>query len=298
MNETVLVDFLQENNIDFLREKSMKDYTTFKIGGNANFVILPDCVEKVSIIVKYLKMYNIKYLTLGNGSNILFGDEALKRIIIKTERLNELNKEDNLITSYSGNSLASLSLFALSKGLSGLEFLFGIPGSVGGAVFMNAGAYGKTMSDVVVNTTYVNENGEIKTIENKENKYGNRTSVFTEKDIICSTSFLLSNQNKDIIQAKMDELMQKRKTSQPLEYPSAGSIFKRPEGYFAGKLIEDCGLKGFTIGGAQVSEKHAGFIINRNNATSKDVRGLIEHIKKTVYEKYNVSLETEIKIIN
>jgi UDP-N-acetylmuramate dehydrogenase len=154
------------------------------------------------------------------------------------------------------------------------------------------------MSDVVVKTTFINENGEIKTINNEEHKFGNRKSVFTEKDIICSSSFSVCSKDKDIIKAQMDELMLKRKTSQPLEYPSAGSVFKRPVGYFAGKLIEDCGLKGYSVGGAEVSEKHAGFIINKNNATAKDVIELINHIKNVVYEKYNVVLETEIKIIN
>ncbi|MDF2685862.1 MAG: UDP-N-acetylenolpyruvoylglucosamine reductase [Clostridia bacterium] len=298
MNEYGLIDFLNNNAISYLSNKSMKEYTTFKIGGNAKYIIFPDNIDKVALLVKYFNNQDINYMTLGKGSNILFNDDELKRVIIKTDKLDKITAENGIIYSDSGISLANLTMYAYSNGLSGLEFLFGIPGSVGGAVYMNAGAYGKIMSDVVIKTTFVNENGDIKTINNEEHKYGYRKSVFTDKDIICNSSFSVCNQNKDIIKAKMDELMLKRKTSQPLEYPSAGSVFKRPEGYFAGKLIEDSGLKGYSIGGAEVSEKHAGFIINKNNASAKEVIALINHIKNVVYEKYNVVLETEIKIIN
>ena len=235
---------------------------------------------------------------MGNGSNLLITDDFHKGAFISTKNLNSIEEKDGIITALSGVKLSSLCSFCASLSLSGLEELSGIPGTVGGAVYMNAGAYGGEIKDTLVKATYLTKDLEIKEILGVDCKFSYRNSVFQENGgIILSATFKLNKANKDEIKEKTLELLKRRNEKQPLEYPSAGSTFKRPEGYFAGKLIEDSGLKGYMIGGAQVSEKHCGFVINKDNATSKDILDLISHIKKTVLEKQGVELETEVKVI-
>jgi len=275
----------------------MKLHTTFKIGGNASLFIEVETITQLSDIVRLCNNENIKYMILGKGSNLLISDKGLDIVVIKlcgefktTERL-----DNNTIYCGAGMSLAGLCREAENNSLSGLEFAWGIPGSVGGAVFMNAGAYGGEMKDVVYSVTHIDKNGKIGTIKGDDLKFGYRHSIYKENGYsIIGATFKLNLDNKNNIRNKMDDFMQRRKDKQPLEYPSAGSVFKRPEGNFAGTLIEKCGLKGKTIGGAQVSEKHAGFIINIGEATAEDVLNLVKHIQTTVKDKTGYTLEREL----
>lgn len=288
-----LKDFANEKNIKFTENEALSKHTYFKIGGSADMIIYPNNAQDVISIIHLCK--NKKYYFLGNGSNILASDKGFKGVIIKTEKLNHISLENNIISADAGALLSKTATFAYNHSLSGIEFAFGIPGSVGGAVFMNAGAYDGEMKDIVFSTTYLDENGIIKTILKNEHDFSYRKSVFKEnKGFILNTKLLLHNGNKADIKVKMDDFGKRRKEKQPLDYPSAGSIFKRPEGHFAGKLIEDAGLKGYQIGGAVVSEKHCGFIVNAGNATCNDVITLIDTITNTVYDKFNVKLECEI----
>lgn len=293
-----LINFLSDNSIEFEQNVSLKDICTFKIGGYADIVCYPNCAKQVSDIVKYCKASGILYLSLGRCSNVLFSDCGIKKLIIKTDKLDSLSINDGFITAGAGVMLAKVSRFSVDNGFRGMEFAYGIPGSVGGAVFMNAGAYGGEMSQVVYCTEYVDENGNIKTLNANQHCFDYRKTYFTDKNyIITSTTLLLEKGDYSESERLICEFQTARKTKQPLEFPSAGSVFKRPEGNFAGKLIQDCGLKGFSIGGAQVSEKHSGFIINTGNATCSDVMNLIKHIQKTVFEKFDVKLECELKFI-
>ncbi len=240
----------------------------------------------------------MKYFVFGNGSNILFTDDFHDGAYINLSKLSALSNGENVITAQAGVRLSSLCSYAASLALAGLETLSGIPGTVGGAVYMNAGAYGGEIKDTLIKSVYLSESGEIKELSAREHDFGYRKSVFMGNGgMVLSSSFLLKDGNKDEIKAVTAELLKKRNDKQPLNYPSAGSTFKRPEGYFAGKLIEDCGLKGFSVGDAQVSEKHCGFVINRGNASASDIIKLIEHIRKTVFEKFKVELNTEVKIV-
>lgn len=292
-----LKEFLTEKGVDFEIDVPMSKNTTFRIGGNADIVIYPDSVERVADCVRELNRENIRYMTVGNGSNLLVDDEGIRGAVIKTSRLDGVSVSGNEITAGAGALNSRVANEALAASLTGMEFAHGIPGSIGGAVFMNAGAYGGTFADIVSETTYVNKNGDIKTVRGNEHDFGYRHSCFTDKDIICETRLVLRKGDREQIKAEMQTLIEKRKASQPLEYPSAGSFFKRPTGYFAGKLIQDSGLKGVSVGGAQVSEKHAGFIINKGGATCKDVDMLRELVQKTVSEKFGVMLEPEVKRI-
>jgi UDP-N-acetylmuramate dehydrogenase len=294
MDYQQLKDFAKERNIKLTENEALSKHTYFKIGGAADIIIYPNSVDDVISIIGLCK--NINFYFLGNGSNILVSDSGFKGVIIKTEKLNTVSlDENNMISAGAGALLSKASTFAYHHSLSGLEFAFGIPGSVGGAVFMNAGAYDGEMKDIVFSTTYIDEKRVIKTVLNKEHDFSYRKSIFKEnKGFILSTKLLLHNGNKATIKAKMDEFKKRRIEKQPLEYPSAGSVFKRPEGHYAGKLIEDAGLKGYKIGGAMVSDKHSGFIINIGNAKCADVLALIDTITDTVYEKFNVQLECEI----
>ena len=278
----------------------MKLHTTFKTGGEAALLVSPDSEKQLSEFLAFCKGEGIKPYIIGNGSNLLVDDCGIDGVVIEIgEGLDYIELEnETTIKAGAGTSLAKLCRFALSNSLSGLEFAFGIPGSVGGAAFMNAGAYGGEMKDVVSKVNHLTSDGKAGFLCGDELSFGYRHSAYSENDfVITSVEYKLQKGEKSEIEAKMNELLQRRKDKQPLEYPSAGSVFKRPEGYFAGALIEQSGLKGKRIGGAMVSEKHAGFIINYDNATTTDVRELISFCQKTVFEKFGVELKTEIRMI-
>ena len=282
------------------QNEPMSKHTSFKIGGNADAYIKVNNLSKLSTILKECQDSNVDYMLLGNGSNLLVSDEGIKGAVIRLD--GDFRKitlvDDTTIFCGAGATLAYLCKFALNCGLSGLEFAWGIPGTVGGAVFMNAGAYDGEMKDVVHSVSHISPSGEIGRIEKDKLNFGYRTSIYRNNNmIITGVTLKLKKGNPDEIRAKMDDYMSRRSTKQPLEYPSAGSVFKRPEGNFAGALIEQCGLKGKLCGGAQVSEKHAGFIINKSNATAKDVKDLISQIQKTVSDKTGYNLECELIIL-
>lgn len=285
-----LKSITNEENI-FVNEP-MKKHTTFRTGGNADYLVTPTSKEE---IIELLKI-DIPKTVIGNGSNLLVKDGGIRGLVIQLSKNDRYTINENVIEAGSGIFVAKLSQLALKEGLTGLEFACGIPGTLGGAIYMNAGAYGGEMSNVVVETEFLKENGEIETITDHQFAY--RKSIFQNMNgIILSSRLKLEKGNVDEIKSKMDEYKTARNTKQPINFPSAGSTFKRPEGYFAGKLIEDAGLKGYRIGGAEVSTLHAGFVINADNATSKDILELISCIQKTVNEKFGVNLETEVKII-
>lgn len=289
----------EKNGCEYLAEAKLKDYTSFKIGGAADLMVFPDTVSKFSEIVAYAGKNGISVLIIGKGSNLLVSDEGFKGIVINTCRFDAIELvDDTTIVCQSGISLSRLCRFALENSLTGLEFAFGIPGTAGGAAYMNAGAYGGEMKDVLVSCEHIMPDGEIKSFSGDELGLGYRHSVYSDSDmLIASLTLKLKKGNREEIKAKMDELMARRKDKQPLEYPSAGSTFKRPEGYFAGALIEQCGLKGYTVGGAQVSKKHAGFVVNVGGATAADVSAVIKHCRDTVLKETGITLEPEVKII-
>ena len=277
----------------------MSKHTSFKIGGCADILCIPPNCNSLICILKYAKDNNIPVTIIGNGSNLLVSDKGIRGIVIKLfGGLTGYKVNGEYIECESGVLLSKLGSIAYKSSLSGLEFASGIPGTLGGAVFMNAGAYDGEMKDVVQKTTYLDNELNIKVIEGENHKFSYRHSIFEETGgIIISSVLKLKSIKNDIILTKMNELNGKRKEKQPLDMPSAGSTFKRPEGFFAAKLIEDAGLKGCCIGGAAVSKKHAGFIVNCGGATANDVLTLVEHIISEVYSKYNVKLQTEIKYI-
>lgn len=294
-----ICDLCEKIGCEYITDAMLKDYTSFKIGGAAGLMAFPNDVNKFSQIVAYAAQNSIPVLVIGKGSNLLVSDNGFKGVVINTCRFDSIELVDETtIVCQSGISLSRLCRFALDNSLTGLEFAFGIPGTAGGAAYMNAGAYGGEMKDVLVSCEHILPSGEIGTFCGDELKLGYRHSVYSDSDmLITALTLSLKKGNKEEIKAKMDELMSRRKDKQPLEYPSAGSTFKRPEGYFAGALIEQCGLKGYTVGGAQVSEKHAGFVINKGGASAADVLSVINHCRDTVFEKTGVTLEPEVKII-
>ncbi len=278
----------------------MKNYTTFKCGGNATLMIFPNSMVCLLEILDFCRKYSIEPIIIGNGSNILVKDSGIHGIVIKIGK--EISRmellDETTIYCEAGASLKSLCKFALKSSLSGLEFAYGIPGTLGGAVYMNAGAYGGEMKDVLFSCSHIDKDGNIGEFKQDELDLRYRGSVYADNGYtITSATLKLKKGDKDEIKAAMDENLQRRKDKQPLEYPSAGSTFKRPEGYFAGALIQESGLMGYTVGGAQVSEKHAGFVINKNKATATDVIRLINDVQKKVYEDSGVMLETEVKIL-
>lgn len=278
----------------------MKKYTSFKCGGNASLLIIPESSESLNKILSYCFEKNVKPLIIGNGSNLLITDNGIDNVVIKIgSKMSKIELiDDTTIFCEAGASLKSLCMFALENSLSGLEFAYGIPGTLGGAVYMNAGAYGGEMKDVLFSCKHIDNNGNIGELSQSELGLRYRGSAYTDNEFtIISSVMKLKKAEKKDIKAAMDDKLQRRKDKQPLEYPSAGSTFKRPEGYFAGALIEESGLKGYTVGGAQVSEKHAGFVINKNKATSTDVITLIKDVQRIVFENSGVMLETEVKII-
>ena len=282
-------------------DEPMKKHTSFKIGGTADYFFKATTLEELQNIIKFAKIKELTITIIGNGSNLLVTDKGIRGLVIKIDiKKLKIEKKDEfaVIEVGAGNKLMALATKMKDEELSGLEGLSGIPGSVGGAIVMNAGAYGKEMKDVVLSTTCMDKNGKLYTFSNEEQEFSYRNSIFQKKDyIIIETKLKLEYGKKDEIQKKMEEYFKSRKEKQPIEYPSAGSSFKRQEGIITAKLIDDVGLKGYKIGGAQVSEKHAGFIVNYNNATATDVINLINYIKEKVYSKYGIKIEEEIKII-
>lgn len=282
------------------RDVPMSKYTTFRIGGNASVMLTPLNDEQLVSIIKECKKENIKPFILGNGSNMLISDDGLKTVVInmcRPEPSIELVNGDTIICD-AGMTMSKVCNFALDNGLTGLEFAFGIPGSAGGAAYMNAGAYGGEMRDVLIECRHIDSDGNLGSLKGEELGLSYRTSAYEHNGYIITTLVMkLKKGDKAEIKAKMQELLQRRKDKQPLEYPSAGSTFKRPVGYFAGGLIEECGLKGCSVGGAQVSEKHAGFIINKGGATAQDVLDLIKYVQDRVYEERGIHLEPEVRLI-
>lgn len=285
--------------MDLRENEPMKNHTTFHIGGPARLMALPKSREEAVAAVRAAVERGIEPFYMGNGSNLLVADAGVSAFVIKADGLNELRQGGELeLTAGSGISLARFANFTCEKGLTGLEFAHGIPGTVGGAVTMNAGAYDGEMKQAVIRTEYLTERGELASVEGTGHDFAYRHSAFSDgKRLILNTTVRLTPGDSAAIQARMDELMQKRKSKQPLEWPSAGSTFKRPAGYFAAALIEQCGLKGKRVGGAQVSEKHAGFVINKGNATCADVLGLVELVRETVFKAVGVTLEMEVKTL-
>ncbi len=298
MDKAKAKQFLTHNNISFLENEPMKRHTTFKIGGEADILVYPKNEAEVKSIVSFCKNSSVPFTVIGKGSNLLVSDNGIEGIVISTAKLDFINIDNNIISCGAGAVLTNLCNFALNHSLSGLEFAFGIPGSVGGAVFMNAGAYGGEIKDCILSAMVINSNGDIEKIDAEKMNLGYRTSVFkTNGSIILSAEFSLKPENAEIIKSKMDDLMLRRKTKQPLEYPSAGSTFKRPEGNFAGTLIESAGLKGLSVGDAEVSEKHAGFVINKGNAKCSEVLALINKIQLKVKGFSGITLEPEVIFI-
>ncbi len=301
MNKSDIVFNLAEIlRCDARKNEPMSRHTTFKIGGNADAYIKVNNLSKLSTILKECSASQVDYMIVGNGSNLLVGDEGIRKTVIRLD--GDFRKitlvDETTVYCGAGASLASLCKFALKCGLSGLEFAWGIPGTVGGAVFMNAGAYGGEMKDVVFSVSHMTRDGEIGRLESEDLNFGYRTSAYRSNNmIITGVTLKLTKGIQSDIREKMDEYMRSRNEKQPLEYPSAGSVFKRPEGCFAGTLIEQCGLKGKMCGGAQISDKHAGFIINKSNASADDVKELISEIQKTVLEKTGTKLECELIIL-
>ena len=273
---TKFTDFLSSANIVYSLNASLKELSSFKIGGSAAIICYPDCAEKAAALVKYCNENGMKYMTFGRCSNVLFPDSGLLTPIIKTDKMNSMVFSDGLFCIGAGVMLAKASKYTVDKGYAGMEFAYGIPGSVGGAVYMNAGAYGGEMSQCIEKTEYVDDRGNICVLEQKLHEFGYRHSYFSDKNYIITKTYVsLEKGDRSNSAALIDEFQSARKSKQPLDMPSAGSVFKRPQGYFAGKLIEDSGLKGAFVGGAMVSTKHSGFIVNYDNASERDVRELI-----------------------
>lgn len=288
-------------DLKMVSDEPMSRHTSFRIGGPARRMAFPRNGEQLVLLAHFAEESGTRVLMMGNGTNLLVSDRELNRLVIDTSA--EMNgmelAPDGRIHADAGVSLARLADFARKNALTGLEFAHGIPGTLGGAVCMNAGAYGGEMKQVVEAVTLLKPEEGVCRLSGEEMRFGYRRSVLTETPewVVLSADIRLKTGDAGEIQARMAELMKRRKASQPLEFPSAGSIFKRPEGYYAGTLIDACGLKGLTVGGAQVSEKHAGFVINRGGATFRDVTELIRKIQTCVYEKRGVRLEPEVKIV-
>lgn len=293
-----LCGILESENV--LKDELMKKHTTFRVGGPADWLVTPTEEEQIREVVNLLRTENVPYYVMGNGSNLLVGDKGYRGVIIQLgKNLSQIRMtEEGVLYAQAGALLSKIAAEALAQSLTGFEFASGIPGTLGGAVMMNAGAYGGEMKHVLKDALALTANGELRVLPVEQMELGYRTSIFAQNgDIVLSAQIRLQEGSPEEIRAYMDELKEKRITKQPLEYPSAGSTFKRPEGYFAGKLIEDTGLRGFQVGGAQVSEKHCGFVINKEQATAADILSLIEQISDRVEAKFGVRLEPEVKRI-
>ncbi|AWV34012.1 UDP-N-acetylmuramate dehydrogenase [Paenibacillus sp. FSL H7-0716] len=278
--------------------ENLKDHVYTKMGGKADILAAPATYDEIQKIVTYAEQNGITLTVLGNGSNVIIRDGGVRGIVLQTAGLTEMGIRDNLLYAQCGAKIIDVSRYALDKELTGLEFACGIPGTVGGALYMNAGAYGGEIKDVLHSALAINKNGQMVTLQGDELQWGYRKSVFASGEyIVLEAKFAMTSGDVLTIKAKMDELTYLRESKQPLEYPSCGSVFKRPPGRFAGQLIQESGLQGTRIGGAEVSKKHAGFIVNADNATASDYIGLIHHVRATVKDKFGVDLETEVEII-
>lgn len=285
-------------NLTILEQEPMKKHTTFRIGGPARFFAQPRNVRELETLIIYCKEKNLNYLILGNGSNVLFADEGYDGMVIQIgSNMSEICVEGTKIVADAGAILARTANCAYEAGLTGMEFAAGIPGSVGGAIVMNAGAYGGEMKDIVEAVDILDADGIVRRYTCDEMQFSYRHSSVDASRIVLRVVFSLQTGDKTAIQARMNELSEARRSKQPLEYPSAGSTFKRPEGYFAAKLIDDSGLRGYRCGGAMVSEKHCGFVVNVDQATCADVCAVMQHVEAVVKEKYDVTLEPEVRII-
>lgn len=283
-----------------LQNVDMREYTSFKAGGKAAEMVIVETVEELQEVLKEIKREERKWLMLGNGSNTLISDKGFDGLVVKLGAdFSQVIVEDDCLICGTAALMSVVAKMALQQDLSGFEPLSGIPGSLGGAVFMNAGAYGGEMKDVVESVTLVSADGQtIRTVKGEDMDFGYRHSILEETgEVAVSVKLKLTKGSHDEIAAKMQELMKRRNEKQPVQYPSAGSFFKRPPGYFAGKLVQDAGLKGLTVGGAQVSELHSGFVINKGGATATDIIDLMHLVQNTVYDKFGVKLEPEVRII-
>lgn len=292
-------DYLPE--MTYEHEVPLARYTSFRIGGPAKRMAFPKDGSQMVLLIAFARSCGARPLVVGNGTNLLFPDAGVDRLVVNTREYAEVSIDaQGRVVAESGASLARTAVFAQQLGLTGLEFAHGIPGSVGGAVCMNAGAYGGEMRQVVESASVLFPDEGVKRLRGEELRFSYRHSLLADRPdaVVLSAVFALAAGEPEEIRSKMDELMTRRKASQPLEYPSAGSTFKRPEGYFAAALIDECGLKGLTVGGAQVSEKHAGFVINRGGATCADVTALMAEIQRRVWKEKGVRLEPEVKVIH
>lgn len=277
----------------------MKDHTYFKIGGPADLLVVPKSIDKIQSVINYCKDEKVPYMVIGNGTNLLVSDKGIRGVVIKiADEFKGYSVNGMTMTAYAGNLLSTLSTVAMEHGQGGFEFASGIPGTIGGAIVMNAGAYGGEMKDVVRAVTYLEEDGQIVTVSSEEMNFKYRSSAISGTGrVVLSVEMAFEPKEPSAIKAIIDDLTVKRTTKQPLSLPSAGSTFKRPPNNFAGKLIDDAGLRGLRHGDAQVSEKHCGFVVNRGNATANEVESLIKIVQKTVYDQYGILLEPEVKII-
>lgn len=294
----VLYEIVGEGNI--LENEPLAKHTTFRIGGPARYFLTPGSEETLKEAILMCKENDIDFYVIGNGSNLLVSDKGYDGVVIKIgENLREIRCEGDKIYATAGATLAGIAQTALKNSLTGFEFAAGIPGTLGGALVMNAGAYGGEMKQVVESAKLLDSEGNFVVLSNEELELGYRKSIISKKGYIVLSAVIKLDYTEDVcaIRARMSELAAQRREKQPLEYPSAGSTFKRPEGYFAGKLIMDAGLRGYTIGGAAVSEKHCGFVINKGGATADDVKRLIEHVRVVVLDKFDVELEPEVKLL-
>lgn len=280
-------------------DEPMKLHTTFRVGGAADYFVRPHSADEIAGLIQLCREQELPYFILGNGSNLLVSDEGYRGMIINVmDNMSGVRVEDGRVSAEAGAMLIRVSTLAKEHALTGLEFASGIPGTIGGAVYMNAGAYGGEMSDVVASVTAIDEEGGLYTFGRDEMDFSYRHSIIEDRKlIVVKTELFLREGDRGEIEARVSELSFARRTKQPLEYPSAGSTFKRPEGYFAGKLIMDAGLRGYTVGGAQVSEKHCGFVVNRGGATAADVMQLISDVREKVESRFGVLLETEVKLL-
>lgn len=302
MNISKIAKKIEDRGIEVKRDELMKIHTTFKIGGPIAAMVLPKSFKELQTTLSVIRSCEEEPFVFGNGSNLLVSDEPIDKVAVKTcyATSKMLPEGETGIAAGSGVLLSKIAVFAREMGLAGMEFAHGIPGTLGGAITMNAGAYGGQISDILRMVTIIDENGERKHLDVSKLDLGYRHSIFSDpnnKYVIAGASIELVQGDFDEIRSKMNELSKKRRDSQPLDLPSAGSTFKRPEKGYAAAMIEEAGLKGYTVGGAQVSEKHAGFVVNRGDATFSDVMNVIEHVYETVYNRFGVHLEPEVRII-
>ena len=280
-------------------QEPMKKHTTFRIGGPADYYLCPHSTKELQAILQICRQEELPFFILGNGSNLLVSDQGYRGAVIQLwKNMSEIERKGTRICAQAGALLSKIAAAAFEDGLTGMEFAAGIPGTLGGAVVMNAGAYGGETKDILKEVRVMDQEGTILTLSAEELELGYRTSIVKKKGyIVLSANLELAPGNREEIKAKMEDLKERRVSKQPLELPSAGSTFKRPEGYFAGKLIMDAGLRGFTVGGAQVSEKHCGFVVNKGDATAEDVVTLIREVQRQVKDRFGVELETEVKFL-